>query len=113
MDKRRRIEHSPSPVYKLDGNDDSYEPYIPISQRRQEKLAKYSSLGANTVRQKAKRLQEEQDEREDVLKEEENLREKARKERTLLLEAQEVQRRKVTEGLLRRDLLQKLSNSSL
>ncbi|KAL9714917.1 DEAD-box ATP-dependent RNA helicase 35 [Leucoagaricus gongylophorus] len=97
MDKRRRIERSPSPVYKLDGNDDSYEPYIPISQRRQEKLAKYSSLGANTVRQKAKRLQEEQDEREDVLKEEENLREKARKERTLLLEAQEVQRRKVTE----------------
>ncbi|KAJ3565099.1 hypothetical protein NP233_g7868 [Leucocoprinus birnbaumii] len=95
--KRRRIERSPSPAYKLDGDEDDYEPYIPVSQRRQQKLAKYSSLGVNAERQKAKRLQEEQEEREDALKEEERLREKARKERTLLLEAQEVQRRKAAE----------------
>lgn len=98
--KRRRIERSPSPVYKLDEDDDSYKPYVPVAQRRQEKLAKYSSLGVNAERQKAKRLQEEQEEREDALKEEERLREKARKERTLLLEAQEVQRRKAAEGVL-------------
>lgn len=97
--KRRRIERSPSPTYKLDGNDEDYEPYIPLSQRRQEKLAKFSSLGVNAERQKAKRLQEEQEELEDALKEEERLREKARKERTLLLEAQEVQRRRAVEGL--------------
>jgi len=112
MDKRRRNERSPSPAYKLDGNDD-YEPYIPISQRRREKLAKYSSLGVNAQRQKTKRLQEERDEREDTLKEEEHLREKTRKERTLLIEAQEVQRRKATEGLSRRDSLWRLSNSPL
>jgi hypothetical protein len=96
--KRRRIEGSPSPVYNLDGDDDNYEPYIPISQRRREKLAKFSSMGVNAERQKAKRIQEEQEEREDALKEEERLREKARKERTLLLEAQEVQRYKAAEG---------------
>jgi len=112
MDKRRRNERSPSPAYKLGGNDD-YEPYIPISQRRREKLAKYSSLGVNAQRQKIKRLQEERDEREDILKEEEHLREKTRKERTLLIEAQEVQRRKATEGLSRRDSLWRLSNSPL
>lgn len=95
--KRRRVENPPSPEYKLDG-DDSYEPYVPVAQRRQEKLAKFSSLGANAERQKAK-LQEEQEEREDLLKEEERLREKARKERTLLLEAQEVQSRKAAEGI--------------
>ncbi|KAF5358049.1 hypothetical protein D9756_001780 [Leucocoprinus leucothites] len=95
--KRRRIERSPSPTYKLDGDGDDYEPYIPLSQRRQEKLARFSSLGVNSERQRAKRLEEEQEEREDALKEEERLREKARKERTLLIEAQEVQRRKATE----------------
>ncbi|KXN90443.1 DEAD-box ATP-dependent RNA helicase 35 [Leucoagaricus sp. SymC.cos] len=93
--QRRRVERPPSPVYNLE--DDDYEPYIPVAQRRREKLAKFSSLGVNAELQKAKRLQEEQEEREDALKEEERLREKARKERTLLLEAQDVQRRKAAE----------------
>lgn len=95
--KRRHPQRSPSPQYSLD--DESYEPYVPISQRRQEKLAKLSSLGVASGRHKARRIQEEQEEREDALKEEERRREKARTERTLLFEAQEVQRRKAVEGM--------------
>jgi ATP-dependent RNA helicase DDX41 len=95
--KRRRVERSPSPTYKLD-DDDSYEPYVPVAQRRQEKLAKLSSLGAPSEKQKAKKQQEEQEEREDAEKEEERRKERARKERTLLMEAQEVHSRKAEEG---------------
>ncbi|KAI8998930.1 P-loop containing nucleoside triphosphate hydrolase protein [Trametes punicea] len=95
--KRPRIQRSPSPVYKLDDEDDSYEPYVPVAQRRQAKLAKLTSWGANAEKEKAKRLQEEQDERDDEEREEERRREKARKERTLLQEAQEVHDRKAAE----------------
>jgi ATP-dependent RNA helicase DDX41 len=96
--KRRRVDRSPSPTYKLDDEDDSYEPYVSVSQRRKEKLAKLSSLGAPTEKQKAKKHQEEIEEREDEEKEEERRREHARKERTLLMEAQEVHSRKAVEG---------------
>lgn len=96
--KRRRVQRSPSPVYKLDDVDDSYEPYIPVTQRRQEKLAKLSSWGANSEKANVRKLQEEIEEREDAEKEEERRRERARKERTLLLEAQEVHSRKAVEG---------------
>ncbi|KAI0362788.1 P-loop containing nucleoside triphosphate hydrolase protein [Trametes cingulata] len=99
--KRPRLQRprSPSPVYKLDDEDDSYEPYVPVAQRRQAKLAKLTSWGANAEKDKAKRLQEEQDERDDEEREEERRREKARKERTLLMEAQEVHDRKAAEGV--------------
>ncbi|KAF8876026.1 P-loop containing nucleoside triphosphate hydrolase protein [Gymnopilus junonius] len=90
---RRR---SPSPEYKMD-NDDLYEPYIPVAQRRQEKLAKLSSLGITAETSKSRKIEEEQEEREDAQREEENRREKARKERTLLFEAQEVHLRKAAE----------------
>ena len=96
---RRRV-RSPSPVYNLDDQDDSYEPYVPIAKRRQEKMAKLSSWGINAGKPKMKRQQEEADEREDALKEEELRREKARKERTLLIEAQEVHLQKAAQGLL-------------
>ncbi|GLB35208.1 putative P-loop containing nucleoside triphosphate hydrolase protein [Lyophyllum shimeji] len=95
--KRRRFQRSPSPVYKLDGEDDSYDPYIPVAQRRQQKLAKLKSWGAN-AEQRARKEQDEIDEREDAQREEELLREKARKERTLLLEAQEVHMKKAAEA---------------
>ncbi|PIL23700.1 transporter [Ganoderma sinense ZZ0214-1] len=95
--KRARIQPSPSPVYKLDDEDDSYEPYVPVAQRRQAKLAKLTSWGANAEKEKARRLQEEQDDRDDEEREEERRREKARKERTLLMEAQEVHDRKAAE----------------
>lgn len=95
--KRRRA-RSPSPVYKFDDVDDSYEPYIPVAQRRQEKLAKLSTLGLNSEKDSATKLQEDFDEREDSQREEETRRERARKERTLLLEAQEVHLKKAAEG---------------
>ncbi|KAK7021055.1 hypothetical protein VNI00_017544 [Paramarasmius palmivorus] len=93
--KRRRIERSPSPTYKLDDEDD-YEPYIPVAQRRQAKLAKLSSLGASTERDRIDK-QREEDELEEENREEERRREKSRKERTLLLEAQEVHSKKAAE----------------
>ncbi|KIM48989.1 hypothetical protein M413DRAFT_15213 [Hebeloma cylindrosporum] len=94
--KRRRA-RSPSPIYKLDDADDSYEPYIPVAQRRQEKLAKLSTLGVNSEKNSATKLQEDLDDREDEQREEETRRERARKERTLLLEAQEVHLKKAAE----------------
>lgn len=98
--KRRRIQRSPSPVYKLDDTD-AYEPYVPVAQRRQAKIAKLSSWGANGDRDKARRLQEEMEEKEDEEMEEVRRREKARKERTLLMEAQEVHSKKAAEGAWR------------
>lgn len=98
--KRRRIQRSPSPpVYKLDDEDDTYEPYIPVTQRREAALAKLSALSSTAdAREKAKKQLEELLEKEDAEREEEKRREKARKERTLLLEAQEVHSRKAAEG---------------
>lgn len=100
--KRRRVERSPSPTYKLNGEDDTYEPYIPVAQRRQAKLAKLTSLGANSDKERTKRQQREQQEREDEANEEEARRERLRKERTLLMEAQEVHSQKAAEGEIRR-----------
>lgn len=96
--KRRRIQRSESPTYKLDDEDDSYEPYIPVAQRREAKLAKLSALGANSEKYRAKKQQEELDERRDEEEEEVRRRERVRKERTLLMEAQEVHSKKAEEG---------------
>ncbi|KAH9857765.1 DEAD-domain-containing protein [Lenzites betulinus] len=101
--KRARIQRSPSPVFKLDDEDDSYEPYVPVAQRRQAKLAKLTSWGANAEKDKAKQLLEEQEEKDDEEREEERRREKARKERTLLMEAQEVHDRRATEDAKKTD----------
>jgi ATP-dependent RNA helicase DDX41 len=97
--KRRRIHRSASPTYELDHQDDSYEPYVPVAQRRQEKLAKLSSWGVNSEKEKAKKQQEELEEREDAEREEERRRENARNERTLLMEAQDVHSKKALEGV--------------
>lgn len=96
--KRRRLQRSSTPTYELDDEEDSFEPYIPVAQRRQQKLAKLASWGTNTEKQRARKQQEELDEREDAQKEEELRREKARMERTLLMEAQEVHSKKAVEG---------------
>lgn len=95
---RRRIQRSPSPTYKFDDEDDSYEPYVPIAERRAAKIARLSSLTSNALRKKARKQLEELLERQDEDREEELLREKARRERTLLLEAQEVHSRKAAEA---------------
>jgi len=76
--------------------DDSYEPYIPVAQRREAKLAKFLTRG-NTEKEGSKKP-EEIEVWEDAEREEENRREKARKERTLLVEAEEVHSKKAIEG---------------
>ncbi|EIM90530.1 P-loop containing nucleoside triphosphate hydrolase protein [Stereum hirsutum FP-91666 SS1] len=101
--KRRRIQRSPSPEYKLDDVED-YEPYIPVAQRKQAKLAKLNSWGPNADKEKARRLQQEKEEREDEEAEEERRKERARKERTLLMEAQEVHSKKALEDAQKTEL---------
>ena len=104
--KRRRVQRSPSPTYRLDVDDDQFTPYIPVAQRRQAKFAKLTTLGGNNDKERAKQQQREQEEREDEEREDEKRREKARKERTLLMEAQEVHDRRAAEGSsLRRSLI--------
>ncbi|KAJ3998059.1 P-loop containing nucleoside triphosphate hydrolase protein [Lentinula boryana] len=96
--KRRRVQRSPSPpTYNLEEDDNSYVPYVPVAQRRQEKLAKLSSWGGAKNGVRDKQRQQEDEELEDEAKEEEKRREKARKERTLLMEAQDVHSRKAAE----------------
>ncbi|KIY51152.1 P-loop containing nucleoside triphosphate hydrolase protein [Fistulina hepatica ATCC 64428] len=87
---RRPVQRSLSPAYSLDDEEEDYEPYIPIAQRRQQKLAKLTSWGSrdkSTVTQKEDVKDDEQDE-------EEKLRERDRKKRTLLFEAQQVHQQK-------------------
>ncbi|TFY82145.1 hypothetical protein EWM64_g1873 [Hericium alpestre] len=91
---RRRRERSPSPVYNL--NDEDYEPYIPVAQRRHAKLAKLQSRGT-TADVASARQSQEKDERDEEEREEERRREKTRKEQTLLMQAQEVHLKKATE----------------
>ncbi|KAI5120361.1 hypothetical protein M0805_006884 [Coniferiporia weirii] len=94
--KRRRLDRPPSPEYKLDdAADDEYKPYVPVAQRRQAKLATIASRGLNE-RKKAIGHSLEADQ-VDGDGEEERQREKERKDRTLLLEAQEVHRKKAAE----------------
>ncbi|KAH7907968.1 P-loop containing nucleoside triphosphate hydrolase protein [Hygrophoropsis aurantiaca] len=103
--KRRRLQRSPSPVsYKLDDEDSTYEPYIPVAQRREAKLAKLSSLGSNVDKEKSRKQLEELLEREDEEREEERRREKARRERTLLMEAQDVHSKKAAEDAKKTDV---------
>ena len=93
--QRRRVQRSPSPQLRIE-SDDNYEPYIPVSQRRQAKLAKLSAWGSSTPRDEARRVEEE---REDEEQEEERRREKVRRGRALLVEAQEVHSKKASEGV--------------
>ena len=93
--KRRRIEQDLSSEYKLDDDENDYEPYVPVAQRRQAKLAALASRGLSQRQKQA--IQQIESEHPDV-SDEETQRERERKERTLLLEAQEVHRRKAAEG---------------
>jgi len=96
--KRRRVQRTPSPDYKLD-DDDNYQPYIPVAQRRLAKLAKLSALGSSSGRDKSQEAREAEDERENEEQEEERRREKVRRGRALLVEAQEVHSKKASEGM--------------
>ena len=91
--KRRRITRSPSPQYKLDDEDpDSYEPYVPVAQRRQDKLAKL------TLRNIDKERQRESEQAADAAREEQRRRERERRQKTLLVEAQAVHSQKEAEN---------------
>lgn len=98
--KRRRLDdRPPSPVYKLDDEEnDDYVPYVPVAQRRQQKLAALSShLASDRHRARSHEspaVEEDEDDAED------RRRDKERKERTLLMEAQEVHRKQAVEGVL-------------
>ncbi|KAI9508469.1 P-loop containing nucleoside triphosphate hydrolase protein [Russula earlei] len=84
--KRPRVQH-----------DDDYEPYIPVAQRRQTKLAKLSAWGSSNGRDNAKEARAMEEEQEDEEQEEERRREKVRRGRALLVEAQEVHSKKASE----------------
>lgn len=97
--KRRRLQRSPSPQYKFDDEENEhYEPYVPVAQRRQEKLAKLSSWAKTSDRRGLVSTPEDQTDELNGEDEEEVRREKSRKDRTLLAEAQEVHLKKATEG---------------
>ena len=86
--KRQR---SLSPIYHIGDEDGQYEPYVPIAQRREQKLARLvsrRSYGSKAIKQF---------ECEDAEREEERHKEKVRRERTLLVEAQEVHSKKAAE----------------
>jgi ATP-dependent RNA helicase DDX41 len=94
---RRRGQRSPPPQYRLD-DDDNYEPYIPVAQRRQAKLARLSAWGSSAGRDRVE-AREVQEVQEDEEQEEERRRERVRRGRALLVEAQEVHSKKASEGM--------------
>lgn len=96
--KRRRI--GTEQELSLDQEHEDYVPYVPVAQRRQQKLAQFATRGQaqSAAILRAQREQEEREQREDEEREEEKRRERLRKERTLLEEAQEVMKRKAEEG---------------
>ena len=96
--RRRLLQRSPSPQYKLDDEDDDYEPYVPVVQRRQEKLAKLSSWAKSSDKRDPTYASEDRSDQPHDEDEEEIRREKSRKDRTLLAEAQEVHLKKAAEG---------------
>ena len=98
--RRRRLHRSPSPRYKLDDEEnDDYEPYVPVAQRRQEKLAKLSSWAkTSNKRGPTSPFESRGDELRDDNSDEDNEKEKLRTDRTLLAEAQEVHLKKAAEG---------------
>ena len=96
--RRRLLQRSPSPQYKLDDEENDYEPYVPVVQRRQEKLAKLSSWAKSSDKRGPTYAPEDQPDQLQDEDEEETRREKLRKDRTLLAEAQEVHLKKAVEG---------------
>ncbi|KAI0253925.1 P-loop containing nucleoside triphosphate hydrolase protein [Lactifluus subvellereus] len=73
--KRRRAQRSPSPQYRLD-DDNSYDSYIPVAQRRQARLARLSAWGSSVSRDRVEEAREVQEAREDEEQEEGRRREK-------------------------------------
>ena len=90
--KRTRVRAASPVEYALDGSDEeeTYTPYVPLSQRRAELATKFDGLRSTG----AKRQKEE-----DVDDEEEEVHMQGPKSgKTLLMEAQEVKRLRAIEG---------------
>ena len=86
-----------TPTYSLDDDNDDYEPYVPIAQRKQAKLnslLKRGAIGGDTRTSQTAQSQTEADDED----EEDAKKEQARRERALLLEAQAVHMKKAAEG---------------
>jgi len=97
--RRRLLQRSPSPQYRLDDEEnDDYEPYVPVARRRQERLAKLSSWAKTPDKRGLTSTPEDRTDQLQDEDEEEIRREKLRKDRTLLAEAQEVHLKKAAEG---------------
>jgi ATP-dependent RNA helicase DDX41 len=82
-------------VYKLDDEADDYVPYVPVAERRREKLAKLAARGSenDSVKQDEKAA--------DEAREAERRRERERRQKILLVEAQAVHSQKAAEGTYR------------
>jgi ATP-dependent RNA helicase DDX41 len=97
--QRRRTHNTEE--YILEDDDADYEPYIPLAQRREAKLARLAQLSARADSNLS--LHDEQasrEEQEDVEREEERERDRLRREKTLLVEAQEVHSRRAAASTL-------------
>lgn len=88
-------------MYRLDDEEDSYVPYVPVKQQRLQKLQLLASRGpkAKVMAETAKENEGSDSAVDDEEREEEKKRERTRLDRTLLLEAQQVQANKAMEGM--------------
>ena len=94
--KRRRLSPSPDP-YAI--SDDDSTPYVPVKQRRQQLLTKLASKNVG-VAASASALERQREEEQRLAQEEDERNGKKQKgtAQTLLMEAQEVKKRKALEG---------------
>lgn len=92
--KRPRLDDDGANGYDVE--DDDYTPYVPVKKRREAQLAKLAGRHALTDKSKLEQELEEAD-----LAELERAKQRIKNDSaTLLMEAQEVQRRKALEGVL-------------
>jgi ATP-dependent RNA helicase DDX41 len=76
--------------------DDEYVPYVPVKKRKEQQLALLSGRHAASASPKPAQRDEDEDEEDEAEK-------RKREQRTLLLEAQEVKRKKAEEEALKSD----------
>lgn len=92
--KRRRTP-SPPPRDPYADFDQEDKLYVPVKQRRTQLLNKLGGAAAASVK---RRTEEEDQEREERLREQEEEKNKKLRERTLLVEAQEVKKKRAEQG---------------
>ena len=95
--KRRRTPSPPppDPYADYDQESDSTKLYVPVKQRRTQLLNKLGGAAAASVK---KNQEEEDQEREEREREQKELENKKLRERTLLVEAQEVKKKRAEQG---------------